>query len=87
MFIRCPKTPDDYRDRDLDCQEAIEHHFLEYARAGNRFIDLKKIEAAITESSAKAGWSNSEISVALKELARCYAMQVSPVRSGGSQRT
>jgi hypothetical protein len=79
VMIRPPRSIGPYADRDLDCQEAIEEHFLAEVRAaGTAFLDLARIRAAISEDAIQAGWTKEDLDEALPELARCYALKVTP---------
>ena len=82
MFIRPPRNNDDYRDRDLDCQEAIEREFLQAVHSsGTAFVDLAKIRTAISEHAVPLGWSAEELEAAMLELVRCYMLRVQQVRN------
>lgn len=83
MLIRPPRSSGNYPDRDLDCQDAIEHDFLAEVRAADTaFIDLAKIRSAIAAYALPAGWSDDELDNALSELVRCYVLHVQAVGSG-----
>jgi hypothetical protein len=86
MLIRPPRSNDNYPDRDLDCQEAIEHDFLAEVRAAETpFIDLAKIKSAIAAYALPAGWRDEDLDEALSELVRCYVLRVQAVRSDDRQ--
>ena len=79
MSIRPPRMSGDYIDRDMDCQEAIEQQFLEQVRAAKTaYLDLAKIKTAIASDALEAGWTKEDLDDALLELARCYALKITP---------
>jgi hypothetical protein len=85
MFIRPPRSAGSYRDRDLDCQDAIEDDFLAEVRsAGTAYIDLVKIRALIATHALAVGWTDGDVDDALQELVRCYVLRVEPVRRGSA---
>ncbi len=58
-MIRPPRAEGPYRDRDLDCQEALETLFLDLVReADTAFLDLSRSESA----SSKPAWPPDGIS-------------------------
>ena len=80
MNIRPPRHDGDYPDRDLDCQESIEKAFLAQTTAsGAAFVDLYKLRAGIAPDALEAGWSDADLDAAIKELARCYALNVAKI--------
>jgi hypothetical protein len=54
-MIHSPRQHGDYRDRDLDCQAAIEPEFLRYAYGGTAFIDMAVIKKDVVSKGANAG--------------------------------
>lgn len=81
-MIRPPRAEGPYRDRDLDCQEALEALFLDLAlKADTAFLDLKPIRMRLVEDGLAAGWDQKDLDPAIEELVRCYAMKVPPVKS------
>ncbi|MCV3768358.1 hypothetical protein [Rhizobium sp. TRM95796] len=76
-MIRPPRADGVYKDRDLDCQEALEALFLDLVReADTAFLDLQPIRARLIEAGLAAGWSPQDLDPAVAELVRCYAMKV-----------
>jgi hypothetical protein len=85
MFIRPPRSAGSYRDRDLDCQDAIEDDFLAEVRGGGTaYVDLVKIRALIATHALAVGWTNDDVDDALQELVRCYVLRVEPVKRGSA---
>jgi hypothetical protein len=80
-MIRPPRAEGPYRDRDLDCQEALEVLFLDLVReADTAFLDLQPIRTRLVEAGLAAGWDQQDLDPAVAELVRCYAMKVPPVK-------
>lgn len=79
MYVMPPRQAGDYRYRDFDCQEAVEPVFLDIWRNSRPFVDLARIKDAALPPAIEAGWHRDEIETAIVELARCYAMNVTPV--------
>lgn len=80
-MIRPPRAEGPYRDRDLDCQEALEVLFLDLVReADTAFLDLQPIRKRLVEAGLAAGWDQQDLDPAVAELVRCYAMKVPPVK-------
>ena len=76
MGSHSPRERGHYRDRDLDCQEAIEPEFLRYAYGGTAFIDMATIKKGLVLQAMNAGWAEAEVDTALVELSRCHARYV-----------
>ncbi|MDH6265083.1 hypothetical protein M2360_000464 [Rhizobium sp. SG_E_25_P2] len=80
-MIRPPRADGPYRDRDLDCQEALEALFLDQVRkAETAFRDLMPIRSRLMSEGLSAGWDQQDLESAIDELVRCYAMKVPPVK-------
>lgn len=81
MYVMPPRQTGDYRNREFDCQEAIEPIFLEVWRNSRPFVDLARIKAAALPLATDVGWCEDEVQFALLELARCYVMSVKPLNA------
>jgi hypothetical protein len=79
MLIRPPRNDGEYPDRDLDCQESIETAFLKHISA-TAFVDLHKVRETISPDAVSAGWTQADVDGAIKELVRCYALNVAQIR-------
>jgi hypothetical protein len=79
LFIRPPRSNGAYRDRDLDCQDAIEPDFLlEVRSAGTPYVDLARVKVEIAAHALPLGWTSDELEAAMQELIRCYMLRVQP---------
>jgi phage tail tape-measure protein len=74
--LKSPRQDGKYRDRDIDCQEALQKAFLEVVRlnstgvvdaAGGRMSPQMQ---ALAKRAESAGWSLEEAEVAISELAQ-----------------
>ncbi|MBB1249319.1 hypothetical protein [Rhizobium sp. G21] len=63
-MIRPPRADGVYKDRDLDCQEALEVLFLDLVReADTAFLDLQPIRARLIEAGLAAADGVRRISI------------------------
>ena len=75
-IIRKPKQEGRYRDRDIDCQEALEKSFRAISRIATENMresaggTLSPAMIAIAKQAVAAGWGFEEAEVALSELAQ-----------------
>jgi hypothetical protein len=69
-MIKGPAHRDDYADRSLDCQQALEPMFLELVRtADTPYLDLSNMAGPIFEAAEAAGWTIDDVATAICELA------------------
>ena len=75
-MIRAPKQAGPYRDRDIDCQEALEKQFRAASRVASENMrdaaggTLSPAMVAIAKRAVAAGWGFEEAEVAISELAQ-----------------
>lgn len=75
-IIRKPKEQGPYRDRDIDCQEALEKSFRAVSRMASENMrdaaggTLSPAMIAIARRAVAAGWGLEEAEVAISELAQ-----------------
>jgi hypothetical protein len=71
-----PQREGKYRDRDIDCQEALEKAFMEIAGAQTNTViaaaggTMSPALAALAKRAEAVGWSLEEAEVAISELAQ-----------------
>ncbi|MGV8939133.1 MAG: hypothetical protein ACOH2J_18590 [Allorhizobium sp.] len=75
-LIRAPKEAGAYRDRDIDCQEALQKPFRAVSRMASENMrdaaggTLSPAMVAIAKRAVAAGWGFEEAEVAISELAQ-----------------
>jgi hypothetical protein len=75
-ILKKPRQDGMYRDRDIDCQEALEKDFAAIAdRHPTIVVDaaggtMAPILTELAKRAERAGWSLEEIEVAISELAQ-----------------
>lgn len=71
-----PQRDGKYRDRDIDCQEALEKAFMEIAGVQSNTVvaaaggTMSPALAALAKRAEAVGWSVEEAEVAISELAQ-----------------
>jgi hypothetical protein len=81
MFVNPPRLPGAYPQRAHDCEMAIERGFLrEVVETSAPFLDLDAILTAIAADATKAGWSEEELTEAVKTLAQRHSLDRSEKR-------
>lgn len=74
--IRQPKEQGRYRDRDIDCQEALQSSFLEISRTASENMreaaggTLSPAMVSLVKKAVAAGWGQEEAETAISELAQ-----------------
>jgi len=74
--LKGPQSEGKYRDRDIDCQEALQKAFMEVVRLNaSGVVDaaggkMSPQMMALAKRAESAGWSLEEAEVAISELAQ-----------------
>jgi hypothetical protein len=77
QILNRPRSNEQYKDRDIGCQEALEGAMAEISRSvpANQIVDaaggkLSPVMTALAKRAAAVGWSLEEAEVAISELAQ-----------------
>jgi hypothetical protein len=77
QILNRPRSNDQYKDRDIGCQEALEGALSEIARSvpASQIVDaaggkLSPAMVALAKRAEAVGWSFEEAEVAISELAQ-----------------
>ena len=74
--LKSPLNAGRYKDRDIDCQEALEKPFMDIAGLHSGDVvaaaggTLSPVFMALAKRAESAGWSLEEAEVAISELAQ-----------------